>query len=213
MAPSETSPAATTDPSDGTATTPTVDGQAPAAPDSTPDKPARKTSRKTVKKADDGDDDKPEPKKTDDIDQADGKADGDEQPDGEDGTPPAADPPPAAKTAQAAPLDPPAAPLAPPAPPTQPVQINMLATPGAEFHDLVLMNGRPADPDQMFDDPGVQYTYVVVREPIVRTAFLPNARRPSSQLLLQAGRRVPRDEAEKIKADLRAVRAAAVPAD
>ncbi|MFD9947698.1 hypothetical protein ACFWYW_46470 [Nonomuraea sp. NPDC059023] len=122
--------------------------------------------------------------------------------------PPAA-PPPTSKPAQAAPLEPPAAPLTPPEPIGAPVQINMLATPGSEFVDLVWDDGTPCQPEDLFTDPGPQYTTVLARAAIIRRHYQPGARRISDQLLMPAGWKLARDHAEKIKADLAEQRAKA----
>ncbi|MFI9845107.1 hypothetical protein ACIHFD_49370 [Nonomuraea sp. NPDC051941] len=118
----------------------------------------------------------------------------------------------ATTTAQAAPLEPPSAPLAPPEPTGPPVQINMIATPGSEFVDLVWPDGTPADPDELFTDPGAHFTYVNVAKPIIRRHFLPGALRPTEQLLFPAGWSLPRDHAAKVQTDLRAQREAATAA-
>lgn len=116
------------------------------------------------------------------------------------------DGPPAAPPAQAAPLEPPAAPAAPPPPPGPPTDMRMVATPGADFEDLVWSDGTPAEPDQMFIDPGAQYTYVMTAREIQRRQYLPGARRLSGQVVFPAGWRVAREQADRMKADLRRLR-------
>ncbi|MER5322360.1 hypothetical protein [Streptosporangium roseum] len=114
---------------------------------------------------------------------------------------------------QAAPLAPPAAPLAPPEPVIPPVQIQMIATPGSEFVDLVWENDEPVDPDELFVDPGAQFGYVNVARMVVRKYHQPGATRVSMQVWRPQGWMLPRDHAEKVKADLVTIRAAQAAAD
>ncbi|MET7335932.1 hypothetical protein [Nonomuraea sp. NPDC005650] len=108
--------------------------------------------------------------------------------------------------AQAAPLEPPAAPVAPIVPPGPPVDMKMIATPGAEFVDLVWDDGKPAGPDELFVDPGSQYTYVMTARAIHRHYYLPGARRLSGQLVFPEGWKVAREHADRMTADLRRLR-------
>ncbi|WP_433542082.1 hypothetical protein ACQP10_37990 (plasmid) [Streptosporangium sandarakinum] len=110
---------------------------------------------------------------------------------------------------QAAPLAPPAGPAAPPPPVSPPLRVQMIATPGAEFVDLLWDNGELADPDALFEDPGAQYGYVIVAKPLIRAYHQPGTTRTTKQLWRPQGWKVPRDNAEQIKADLTAIRAAA----
>ncbi|GAA2692024.1 hypothetical protein [Nonomuraea recticatena] len=122
---------------------------------------------------------------------------------------------PVAAPTQAAPLDPPARPE-PPAPDPGPTpQIRMLATPGSEFVDLVWGDnpaGQPkekADPDELFHDPGAQFSYVIVARPIVRLFHMPGANGIlGEQLFRNAGVHIDRGHANHIRQDLAAVRAA-----
>lgn len=108
--------------------------------------------------------------------------------------------------AQAAPLEPPATPVAPVASPGPSVDMRMIATPGAEFVDLVWSDGTPADPDELFVDPGAQFTYVVTARAIERRYFQPGARRTSGDLVFPEGWRVAREHADRMAADLRRLR-------
>ncbi|MFG1977004.1 hypothetical protein ACGFJC_47395 [Nonomuraea fuscirosea] len=108
--------------------------------------------------------------------------------------------------AQAAPLEPPAPPAPLPVPPGPPVDMKMIATPGTEFENLVWSDGTPADPDEMFVDPGAQYTYVVVAREIQRRFYMPGARRTAGQILFPEGWQVAREHADRVKNDLRRLR-------
>ncbi|MFG6197761.1 hypothetical protein [Nonomuraea sp. JJY05] len=122
---------------------------------------------------------------------------------------------PAAEPTQAAPIDPPAK-LAEPAPDPGPApQIRMLATPGAEFVDLLWGDHAPgqpmekAKPDELFHDPGAQFSYVTVARPLVRLFHMPGAAGTlGEQLFKGAGVPIDRGHAVKIREDLAAVRAA-----
>ncbi|MGW2223773.1 hypothetical protein ACWCSD_53065 [Nonomuraea sp. NPDC001684] len=123
----------------------------------------------------------------------------------------------AALPTQAAPLDPPAPAPQPPAPDPGPApQIRMLATPGSEFVDLVWGDNEPgqsrekAQPDELFHDPGLQFSTVLVRRPLIRLFHMPGAQDHivGEQLFKGAGAPLDRGHAEKIKADLAALRAA-----
>ncbi|MFC4014612.1 hypothetical protein ACFOY2_45830 [Nonomuraea purpurea] len=123
---------------------------------------------------------------------------------------------PAADPAQAAPLDPPAQP-APPAPDPGPApKIRMLATPGAEFVDLLWGDNDPsrpkekAQPDDLFIDPGEQFSYMLVARPLVRLFHMPGGDGSMLGEQLFKGKNVPVDKghARKIREDLVAIRAA-----
>ncbi|WP_043636806.1 hypothetical protein [Nonomuraea candida] len=123
---------------------------------------------------------------------------------------------PAADPAQAAPLTPPAKP-APPAPDPGPApQIRMLATPGAEFVDLLWGDNAPgtpmekAQPGALFIDQGPQFSTVIVARPLIRLFHMPGGDGTvlGEQLFKGAGVAVDRGHAMKIEADLAAIRAA-----
>ncbi|MER5649716.1 hypothetical protein [Streptosporangium sp. NPDC002524] len=119
----------------------------------------------------------------------------------------------------AAPTDPPvsaSSPLTPPARPEPPVpdpgpapEIRSLPTPGSVIVDLRWPGGIPADPEQLFDDPGPHMTTVTVSQTIIRLQYLPGATTPDEQLLYPAGWPLERAHAAKLRADLEEVRAQA----
>ncbi|MBG0818984.1 hypothetical protein [Planomonospora sp. ID82291] len=121
---------------------------------------------------------------------------------------------PAAQPTQAAPLTPPAAPARPAPDPGPAPQIRMLATPGSEFVDLLWGDNPPgqapeqARPEELFIDPGAQFSYVTVARPLVKLFYLPGTTAPSEQLFRAAGSTLARDHAAKVRADLEAIRAA-----
>ncbi|GAA2411451.1 MULTISPECIES: hypothetical protein [Nonomuraea] len=114
---------------------------------------------------------------------------------------------------QAAPIDPPPAPKPPAADPGPAPQIRMLATPGGEFVDLVWGDSpagqqpEKADPNELFYDPGGQFSYVVVARPLVRLFYLPGTTTVAEQLYKGKGTPLDRGHADKIRLDLEAVRA------
>ncbi|GAB2467637.1 hypothetical protein GCM10027187_39780 [Streptosporangium sandarakinum] len=120
----------------------------------------------------------------------------------------------AAQPTQAAPLEPPASPAPLPADPEPESQVRMLAAPGSEFVDLVWGDnpaGQPpekARPEELFRDPGPQFSYVIVARPLVRLFHMPGATELGEQLYRQAGVSMSRSHAQKIAADLTVIRAA-----
>ncbi|MBG0818747.1 hypothetical protein [Planomonospora sp. ID82291] len=91
--------------------------------------------------------------------------------------------------------------------------MRQLATPGTEFVDLVWGDNEPgqemepADPAELFADPGEHFSYVVVARPLVACIYLPGTVRTSHRLFATAGRRIGRHAAQKITDDLTKARA------
>ncbi|MGA4995970.1 hypothetical protein [Nonomuraea bangladeshensis] len=104
-------------------------------------------------------------------------------------------------TTDAAPLSPPAErktepkvkqdPLTPPAPP---------AVAGAEpTLDLRLPDGRAVDPDDLFEDLGARYTYMIARHRVLEHFLYSGATRPGRRVKYHAGAKVDRSEADAIR--------------
>ncbi|MEU8385556.1 hypothetical protein [Streptosporangium sp. NPDC048865] len=110
----------------------------------------------------------------------------------------------------AAPLTPPAAPLAPPPAPVVPEpSLREIASPGAEFIDLIDEVGQPIDPDAMFAEVSPNSTYVRTAQRIRRVYRETGAStRLGVQLLYPAGKKVDKVEAARLRGELVAVRAA-----
>ncbi len=122
--------------------------------------------------------------------------------------------PTAPPVSQAAPLLPPATPE-PPAPDFgPPPKVRDVVTPGSQFVDIMFGDtNAPADPAELFADPGEQYTYVLVARPLVRLQYQPGTVAPSATLMYPAGFRLARDHAAHIRGELEALRASQAAAD
>ncbi|SDH67172.1 hypothetical protein SAMN05421505_12023 [Sinosporangium album] len=128
-------------------------------------------------------------------------------------TPPTADPAPLTPpdddaptpsqdhTSQAAPLTPPETPQPQPVvyePPLTPPPTSPFGQ--APTYDLRWEDGTPADPDQLFTDPGAQYSYMVVTRRVLERYLLDGAQTYGQSLRYNAGARIPRAEADRIRA-------------
>ncbi|MEU4703377.1 hypothetical protein [Nonomuraea dietziae] len=68
--------------------------------------------------------------------------------------------------------------------------------------DLRWEDGTVASPDELFEDPGPQFTYLVVARRVLERHYFSGATTPSDRLLYPVGARVARSEADRIRREM-----------
>lgn len=73
---------------------------------------------------------------------------------------------------------------------------------GEDYSRLVDAEGNEVSADSLFDDGDKSKTFVTVKMRVYEEFYYPNTNEPAKRLLFAEGRRVPRAQAERIKAAL-----------